>query len=398
MLFQNELINQINSRRDEFLTFDKRWREDVGRYARRLINLANESSDEIRRKVSVARAPGAIASSELDLIRSTTFPFEKHWQSHEEARRWAMDVLFNRTTAAADGSHFIPGRDISVPVAAVQVAFFSNPHTREGTYDKQTAVTLLTPSEIMQSDTDIDSLVGFKRFEGEVDALCKFLRQHKGWKERHEMMPVGFFDGTLLISYARPRTKIQDRYVESVLELINLSRETFVPVVGYIDHSYARDLVNLIETLGEEKSGYSLYDAQILHAHAASDPLLKSWGDRTTFFYCEREGLHDDFLDEQGDPLVGFTYLQTTADGLPARLDLPSWIFEAGLLDELVDTIRAECVVGNGYPYPLEAADGAAVIRAEDRDRFLRAVQEFYTKEGLDFRVSRKSISKGHRR
>lgn len=398
MLFQNELIHQINSRRDEFLTFDKRWREDVSRYARRLINLAGESSDEIRRRVSVASAPGAIPSSELDLIRSTTLSFEKHWQSHEEARRWAIDVLFNRTTAAADGSHFIPGRDISVPVAAVQVAFFSNPHTREGAYDKKTAVTLLTPSEIMQSDTDIDSLVGFKRFEGEVDALCRFLRKHEGWKERREMMPVGFFDGTLLISYARPRTKIQDRYVESVLELINLSRETFVPVVGYIDHSYARDLVNLVETLGEEKSSYSLYDAQILHAHAPSGPLLKSWGDRTGFFYCEREGLHDDFLDEQGDPLVGFTYLQTTADGLPARLDLPSWIFEAGLLDEVIDTIRAECVVGNGYPYPLEAADGAAVIRAEDRDRFLRAVQEFYTKEGLSFRVSRKSISKGHRR
>jgi hypothetical protein len=108
--------------------------------------------------------------------------------------------------------------------------------------------------------------------------------------------------------------------------------------------------------------------------------------------------LHDDFLDEQGDPLVGFAYLQTTADGLPARLDLPSWIFEAGLLDEVLNVTRAECVVGNGYPYPLETADGAAVIRAEDRSRFLRAMQEFYMKEGLDFRVSRKSISKGHRR
>lgn len=398
MLFQHELIKQINARREEFLSFDKRWREDVSRYALRLINLAGESSYEIRRRASAASAPGAIPSTELDSIGSTTVHFGKRWQSHEEARRWAMDALLNRTTAAADGSHFIPGRDISVPVAAVQVAFFSNPHTREGRYNKETTVALLTPSEIMQSATDIDSLVGFRRFQGEVDALCKFLRQREGWQKNDERMPLAFFDGTLLISYARPRTPIQDEYVESVLELINLSRETGVPVVGYIDHSYARDLVNLIETLGEEKSGYSLYDAQILHAKVASGPLLKSWGDRTGFFYCEREGLHDNFLDEQGDPLVGFSYLQTTADGLPARLDLPSWIFEAGLLDEVVSVIRAECVVGNGYPYPLEAADGAAVIRAEDRSRFLRAMQEFYAKEGLDFRVSRKSISKGHRR
>ena len=37
-----------------------------------------------------------------------------------------------RVTFAADGSQLLPGRELSLPVAAVQVAWFENPHTREG--------------------------------------------------------------------------------------------------------------------------------------------------------------------------------------------------------------------------------------------------------------------------
>ena len=97
-------------------------------------------------------------------------------------------------------------------------------------------------------------------------------------------------------------------------------------------------------------------------------------------------------------PLVGFIYLQTTGEGTPARLDIPAWIYEAGLLDEVVDTVRAECVVGNGYPYALETADEAAYISGRDRAQFMRALQEFAEREQMPFRVARKAISKAHRR
>ena len=96
--------------------------------------------------------------------------------------------------------------------------------------------------------------------------------------------------------------------------------------------------------------------------------------------------------------LVGFVYLQTTSDSAPARLDLPSWIYEDNLLDEVLDTIRAECVIGLGYPYALETADATAVITARDREVFLKALQEFAGREKLNFTVSRKSASKGRRR
>ncbi len=71
---------------------------------------------------------------------------------------------------------------------------------------------------------------------------------------------------------------------------------------------------------------------------------------------------------------------------------------EAGLVEEVADTVRAECVVGNGYPYAIEAADQAALMTGRDREQFLRVVQDFAAEHRLDFRVSRKALSKGRRR
>jgi hypothetical protein len=73
-------------------------------------------------------------------------------------------------------------------------------------------------------------------------------------------------------------------------------------------------------------------------------------------------------------------------------------VHEAGLVEEVVNAVRAECVVGNGYPYAIEAADEAAVMTARDREQFLRAVQDFADQHSLDFTVSRKAMSKGRRR
>ncbi|HEV2914514.1 MAG TPA: DNA double-strand break repair nuclease NurA [Pyrinomonadaceae bacterium] len=398
MLFKTSLSTQLQERREEFLSFDRVLREDLSIFAQHLKSIGGLASGEIRLRAGVARAPGALPSRELDEARSTIIPFNTEWRSHEEARRWALRILLERVTGAADGSQYLPGREITLPVAAVQVAFFENPHTREGKYLKEARLTLVTPEEIMQAGTDVDSLVGLRRFDEEVRALQDFLKRHAGWRERGQKMPLGLFDGTLLISYARPRNAVQDKYVETIVELIALSSETGVPLIGYIDYSYARDLVNLLESLGEWKSSYGVYDAQVLRAAFDDGPLLKAWGDRTSFFYCERKGLGDDFLDDNGDPLVGFVYLQTTSDAMPARLDIPSWVFEAGLLEEVLDTVRAECVVGNGYPYALETADAAAVITAQDRARILQALQMFAEQEKLGFRISRKAMSKSRRR
>ncbi|MCO6511206.1 MAG: DNA double-strand break repair nuclease NurA [Aridibacter famidurans] len=90
--------------------------------------------------------------------------------------------------------------------------------------------------------------------------------------------------------------------------------------------------------------------------------------------------------------------MRTSSSGPPARLDVPRWVSEAGLLDKLADIVRAECVIGIGYPYPIETADQTALISSRDRHIFLKALQEFAVREELNFAVTRKDASKSRRR
>lgn len=404
MLYRNLLTKALEERRADFTRFDRTWRGDVRDYAGRLRLLGRETSVGVRLQTAATEAPGALPSAELEQAASMVIPFDKRWGNHEEARAWAIEALYERVTFAADGSQLLPGREISMPVAAVQVAWFENPHTREGRYHKQADFSIVSPAEFLEGADDHigpDTIVAFRRFKLEIEALSRFLERRQDWRKRGERTPVAFFDGSLLISFGLPQTKIQDAYVGAVIELVKLSRETEVPVVGFIDQSYARDLVKLLDTVATNgaRRSRSLYDAQLLRAETEdASALFQDWGTRTCFCYCLREGLSNYFVDEREQPLIGFTYLQTTGDGPPARLDIPAWVYEAGLLNDVLDAVRAECVSGLGYPYAIETADAAAVITARDREHFLRLMQEFADKESFSFRVSRKAASKVRRR
>jgi hypothetical protein len=417
MLYRPHLNAELRERREEFVRFEAAWGAAVGTYTRRLLELGGRTSAEIRDAAAnriaagAARAAGALPTGELDSTGAFVVPFRERWHSHEEARRWALEVLRGRVTCAADGSQILPGREISLPVAAVQAAWFENPHTADGqdNYRKESRFALITPEELLQAEggaATAADLVGLRRFELELAALSEFLERRRGWRARGERTPVALFDGTLLLSTTRTRTQAVSEdfsrgYVKAIAEAVELSRQTEVPLVGYIDQSYARDIVRLLDLFSHDAPpAATVFDARLLSPthDAFAAPLFAAWGDRTIFCECVREGLTPDFEDAEGNPLVGFVYLQTTGEGAPARLDIPTWVYTEGLLDEVVDTVRAECVVGNGYPYGLETADAAAVITGHDREQFLRAMQEFAAEQNLGFQVSRKPVSKARRR
>src|SRR5918998_5677473 len=398
MLYRTHVISALEKTREEFARFERSLRGEVGELAARLVALAGRSSEEVRRESGAVPKRLSYPSDELDRAGAALLPFREAWRSHEEARRWALEALRGRTTFAADGSQIFPGRDASLPVAAVQIASFENPHTPEGLYTKDVRFEVLTPEQLLARAGDYESpeqVVALRRFELEARAVCNFLERRRGWRGRNERAPLAFFDNTLLIASLRKGTDrhLSQRMAEALAELIAVSREASVPVVGYVDHSYAHDLGGLLAAFHEDLPESNAYDAQILRARVrgAGAPPLAKWGDRTVFFHSQRPNLAEAFFDEGGAPLVGFVYLQTTADGHPARLDVPAWVHEAGLVDEVADAVRAECVVGNGYPYAIESADEAAVMTARDRQQFLRVMQDFAGRHSFAFRVSRKA-------
>lgn len=397
MIYKELLTKELDEKSEGFKKFAFEKAQDLNAYLEKFASFCVKSHAEIVSVLEKSENYGAFPADEFTSAENFTFEFGQKWNNHEEARGWAFEILAKRTTFAADGSQLFFEREVSLPIGAIQIGWFENPHDETKSYRKNAEFRVLTPEDLMRPDEPYiqETIVGLRRFEAEIDKVSEFLQSKKGWRERGERMPLAFYDNTLLLSISVATKDFEEDFVGKLVELVKLSRDCGVPLVGYVDRSYARDLMTMLEVSGGEKraSLKTLDDASILHAFS-----LKNWGDRTPFCYSRRRGL-DAFIDRATDKsLVGFIYLQTTSDSVPARLDIPAWIYEEGLLAEVLDTIRAECVIGLGYPYALETADQTAVITLRDREIFIQALQGFAKENNLNLQFSRKSASKGRRR
>ena len=404
MLYIERLEKRLEEKRNDFVDFAESQTKDLAQYLGVLKEICQTDHDEIVRKIADSENIGAIPSREIDDLQDFLLEFGVSWNNHEEARNWASEVLHNRTTFAADGSLYYSEKETSLPVGAVQIGWFENPHCGDKDYEKDAELKILTPKDFLENQEEHlkpESVVGEEMFIGEVKKIGDFIAKKKGWQDRNERMPLAFFDRPMLLPFAASQSRLQKKFVQELVDLIRHSRDARVPVVGYVDRSFSRDLINLINAFSPEGTSdtQTLYDSTLLGSkNSKRQKLLSSWGDRTPFCYSKRKGL-EAFIDpETEQPLVGFAFLQTTGNSFPARLDLPSWVYKDGLLNEILDVVRAECVIGLGYPYPIETADQAAVITSADRKIFLRALQEFAEKNNLTFSVSRKNTSKGRRR
>ena len=404
MLYRELLTSELHNQREDFVRFVENQNENLSEYLEILKRLKTHSSREISDKILQNENAGAIPSDELDAEKSFSCGFGESWANHEQARNWANKILQDRTTFAADGSQLYAEKDTSIPIGAIQIGWFENPHDATQSYEKNAQFKILSPQDLLENQEEPmnpETRVGEMRFHAEVEKIGEFLSKKQGWQERGEKMPLAFFDGTLLVSFSLPQTALQKSFVDAMVNLVRHSRKVKVPLVGYVDRSFSRDLLNLLDAFADNPTSdkQTLYDATILGAETSNfNRILKSWGERTIFCYSRRKGLNAFIDNETNRSLVGFTYLQTTSDNLPTRMDIPAWIFEVNLLDELVDVVRAECVIGLGYPYALETADQTALISLRDREVFLGALQEFAKTHKLNFSISRKNSSKGRRR
>jgi len=343
--------------------------------------------------------PGALPTVELSAADGLRIPFNETWQTHEEARTWALELLENRPVIAVDGSQITPTKDFSTPVGAVQIGWFTNYHEPGGRYVKNVEFEVIGPDELAAVGGDNESgadgfpdwLVNQKRFVGECERLCRLIIEHAQLPEHQR--PVCFLDGSFIISFAgHMRPHRAQAYIDAVNDLLICSEQHRVPLVAFVDTSFSHDIVSLIHAVSRSGHSTSLSDAGLLSSS------LSEWGDRSPMFICARE----DSLSKEGNAAfyrsVAFTYLRTVAERTPARVEMPLWVFEAGLAESVLDVVRAECVVGAGYPYAVETADATAVITLQDRQRFYALWQQFVEKEGLPLTIARKAGSKQGRR
>ena len=403
MLDQSKVITALERKRPQFQAFSTAQQAQQQTLAQWLQQLMRADAatvlDQLAQK-DVAW-PGAYPTPELDAAQELCIPFRHAWANHREARIWAMTVLLNRPVIAVDGSQITPSKDFAPPVGAVQIGWFINEHRAGGGYTKDVEFEVLGPHELSEDGKSVNDALesGFPnpnvncvRFVRECEKLCELMADYAGQPDARK--PLCYFDGSLIISFVgQMHPRHAQPYLRAVQKLLYCSERYRVPLVAFVDNSFSHDLASLIETLVDQPDAIALSDAALLA------DLLPHWGDRSPCFVCARA----DALSENGRAEfytdVVFTYLRLTGDRAPARLEMPRWVLESGRAEEVIDLVRAECVVGaNGYPYAIETADALAVISHADRQHFYALFQRWGEGKGLHFTQARKALSKQGRR
>lgn len=388
----SEILQALDRKQTEFQDFHQTTLKVLEKYRKALSKVAQQPDAEITQGLMDHHNPGGRPLEALGNSPNWIIPSKLKWSSREQSLEWVRERLMGITTFAVDGSQVYPSKDISIPIGMVQVGWFENPHLPLGSYDKDVRLEVLSPEDLKPQDrsTPMDRLVNMHRFRMEIQRMIEFMESHTNRSDC-----LVFLDGSLVATFAEKfDAECRRFYVQQLVELLQASEKFRVPLVAYIDTSRARDLVQLLHCLKKLPEAPSLNDAALLGVNM-------NWGDRTPIFRCDRKGetSHQGILQDYGDQAesVAFTYLKTH-EGPPARIEMPTWIYEAGLHSTVLDFVRGEVIIGGGYPYVIETADRVAVLQAEDRQIFFRLLQEWAEKEEINLRFSRKMISKVLRR
>jgi hypothetical protein len=384
-----QILDLLNAKRDEFALFDKATLQIWQQYRSALTEASEDPETVLLDWLSVFSPldRGAEPLEPLGKFPDWIVPFNMTWQNHEDSHAWARDRITGIATFAVDGSQIFPSKDISIPVALVQIGWYENRHLPDGQYEKDIRLDVMTPADLQASHSGdpVDRQVNMRRFEMETERLVEYMEARSGCGDC-----LAFLDGSLVATFAEAFDDETRRfYVDCIVQLLQASERYRVPIVGYIDTSYARDLTLMLQQLYELPEAAAVHDASLLGRGMA-------WGDRTPIFRCRRPGILKAYPAALADR-IAFTYLKAH-DGFPVRLEFPTWIYEAGQADQILDWVRSEVIIGHGYPYVIETADQTAVLPASDRQIFLRLLQDWAAAENLNLRLSRKMVSKARRR
>lgn len=422
MLHKGKLLAALHTKRGQFSAYDGSFSDQLSAYRSALEMLYRQyPSGEQLAFVLPPDAPamppaGARPSVEFDRwlvyapqheYHGPLFPFTRTFANHEQARQWA-ECIEGVTTIAVDGSQLHPWRDASIPVALIQVGLFANPHLHGQPYTKDVVLEVLAPDEISEASSveskDPDSYpysemqVNLRRYQLEVETIRRQMEQraHSRRPDQPAHSPLIFFDGSLIVSFAVTMPEpYRGSYIRTARSLLQTSEEQRIPLIGYIDTSYARDIITMLRRLDAASPRPQLRDTRRIHDALLWQGAMR-WGDRTPAMICARGDILQDYGPYRES--VAFCYLQTSAHRPPARLEFPRWMLDDGLLEPVLDAVRAELIAGNGYPYAIETADAVAVISMQDRQEFYGQFQDFMLRQGMKCTFSTKSASKGRRR
>jgi hypothetical protein len=383
----------LEAKRDLLLQTQKERAHVAGEARRAYARFCALDPAEAQDRLDGEQWPGARLTAEHWSCPERAVPFPLTLATHREAREWALAALRGQVTIAVDGSQVSLSDEYDLPLAAAQVGWYVNPHLESEQHEKEVRLEILVGDELFPSGQE-GARLDVRRFQMEVERCAELMRAHSG----RDPKPVCFLDDPLVIPFAGEHgTGRREAYVAGISSLLEESERLRVPLVGYTADPSASDLAHMLRSLGLLPREARVSDAQFV------GPALRNWGDRTCTYFCARPRAYlDQYLRSDGSSLadqIAFCYLRVTASGRPARLEFPRWLAEdPDQLARVLDVVRAECIIGLGYPYAIEAAHDAAVLTSADRARLSRLFAQYCRDAGLRVSATTKATSKRRRR
>ncbi len=376
MLDLKGLSQEFDAKLSVIKSYDIKHHEAIHEYRHELERLKDININMNQR---LNRYSGAKLLEVGKLIRS--FPFK--WNSRHEAITWVDSVLSGICVGAVDGSQIYSNNEI--PVAVIQTSGVFNRHTKDSDYKQHTKVRILTPDEFEKESVYSfgKEYVDARRFSMECEHAMQLMREHENI--------YTFLDGGLLLSHINVLNKnIRDIYIKAITRLLETSENLRNPVIGFMDATMPRDITLMMHLL------FGLKKSKLSDTYLFSN---LSWGERTASFLCDRDDRRSkhsaSVLDNYGRfrDRIAFFYIKISK-ALPARVEFPVWVYEEGMVDNIADIVRAECIIRGGYPDILMRAHETALIRMSEHSLFYGMLENFCKTHGIELHKSAKFIHK----
>ncbi len=310
-------------------------------------------------------------------------PFHYNWKNRHEAMEWVDSVLCGVALGAVDGSQIYSDKNYDMPIAVLQASRIFNRHTEKKEYEQEIEASIITPDEFEKASVYSfgSEYVDARRFSMEYDAITALIKEH-------EKLCI-LLDGALILSHINVLNRnIRQIYINAILKLLDDSKKTGNPVIGFIDTTMPRDVTLMMHFL------FKLKKSKLQDTHFFSS---LQWGERTAAFVCDRDdrrgGESGSVLDNYGSFRndIAFFYMRLSS-GLPARIEFPAWALKD--VDKLANIIRAESIIRGNYPDILMRAHDASVIRMSEHDLFYGMLDNFCRAHGIKINKSAKHFHK----
>jgi hypothetical protein len=369
------LTNELDARKEEIMGFEAE-SASVGRLYADKLRLIDDLDCTFNERLG--KYSGSKVLEEGPFVNR----FGRKFASRQEATDWALEVLKGRNVAAVDGSQIYPSRHISVPIGLVQACTVVNSHG-EKRFSTSSKLHLMLPADL--GHMYAQAPVSTRRFEQECSQIGTFMRAHPG--------DMVFLDGSLVLSFTQPQEeREQTKYVKAIVDLLDVAEETRSPLIAYTDMSMSKDLVTFMWHAFKLEKTLHLTDAFLI-----SDRLR--WGDRTRAFLSDRDDRvpknGPSTLDHYGRHRDNIAYFYIMSGGqLASKVEVPKWCHDDGLIEQIADTIRAECIVRPGYPDIIHRAHEYAAISFAETEMFRGMIDAFAAKHRIKIYKSAKELNK----